>query len=811
MNQVNGSNLPRERVRQSWTLQDWLWGAILVLLVAIVYWPTLGNGFVGDDTADIKKNLALRSAEGLYDLWFTFGTVMQYYPLTFSTFWAEYHLWGLDPRGYHVVNGLLHAAVAVLVWRLLRRLAVPGAWLAAAIFAVHPVHVESVAWLSERKNLVSALLALGSMLAYFRFSPPEAADAQQPTDAHETSEAPDAADSHEALTLPERIAWGYYALALLLYVASLLSKTATVSVPAVLLVLYWWKRGRLAWRDVGRTVPFFLIGLALSGITIAMEKKYSGASGEEWDLWMGKLFAGGDDAWGLSLVARVLVAGRAVLFYAGKLFWPHPLVCFYPRWTIDPHAWWQFLYPAAAVAVLVGLWLARKRIGRGPLAAALIFAGVLTPVLGFFSVNLFRFTFVADHLQYHASIALIALVVAAAALAVGWLPAPSRWLATVAGAGLLVPLGMVAHQRTHVYKDDVTLDEDLIHFDPQGWEADHSPGVYFQQQRAYHNIAFGLHEQGQHEQALAHFRRAIEIREQLARDNPTISKYQNEVAAYYVDVGLLERKMGRAADAEASFRKAIEIRDKLARDHPGFSDYQEGLAWCYADLAYVQSATGRPTDATESHGKALEIREQLVRDHPASAKYTEQVAASCADIGLLLRDLGRQAEAQSVFREAIGIREKLIGENPALAECQLSLAANYQDLAISQHLAGSLADAEASRGKVIEIRARLARDNPANRKYQNDLAASYVDLGLLERDLGRAADAETSFRAATAIREKLVRSNPAASDYQDGLAWCYVHLAGALQQAGRPADAEVFQRKAMEIREKLPGRDKTQR
>jgi hypothetical protein len=210
----------------------WLpWGAILVALVAIVYWPTLGNDFVLIDRYDVKNNSALRSLRGLWNNWFKLGTFEGYYPLTYSTFWLEYQLSGLDPKVCHIVNLLLHATTVLVAWRLLVRLAVPGAWLAAAIYAVHPVEVASVAFMIERKNLLSCALALGSMLAYLRFAPPEPPESGAPSSS--------------------RSRWGYYVLALGLYTAALFAKTVAVSVPAVLLVLYWWKRGRLTgatWR-----------------------------------------------------------------------------------------------------------------------------------------------------------------------------------------------------------------------------------------------------------------------------------------------------------------------------------------------------------------------------------------------------------------------------------------------------------------------------------------------------------------------------------------------------------------------------------
>ncbi len=368
----------------------------------------------------------------------------QYYPLVHSIFWIEYHLWGLWTPGYHVVNVLLHAAAAVLLWRLLLRLAAPGAWLAAAIFVVHPVEVETAAWITEQKNTLSAVFALLSMLAYLRFSPPE-----KPATDTSPGERPD---------------WRFYTLALVCYVLALWSKTVTASVPAVLLVIYWWKRGAITRRDWALLAPFFVIGLALASITVRMERTNVGAEGMPWNL---------------GLAGRMLVGGRALWFYAGELLWPVDLSFFYPRWNIEPGRPWQYFYPAAVVAVLAGLWAARKRVGRGTLAAVLIFAGVLTPALGFFNVYPFRYSYVADHFQYHASMALIALAVAGAITAWKQLSPRQGNLGTAVGICVLGVLGYLAFERTRVYQNQFTLFKDVLERDPQSWIGHNNLGTLY--------------------------------------------------------------------------------------------------------------------------------------------------------------------------------------------------------------------------------------------------------------------------------------------------------------------------------------------
>jgi len=136
----------------------------------MAYAPAIKNGYIWDDPAHVTENSLLKSSEGLKKIWFEPSASHQYYPLTFSSFWAEYHIWNLNPFGYHLVNVLLHILNAILLFFVLRRLNILGAWMAVAIFALHPVHVESVAWISERKNVLSGFFYLSSLLFYIRFA-----------------------------------------------------------------------------------------------------------------------------------------------------------------------------------------------------------------------------------------------------------------------------------------------------------------------------------------------------------------------------------------------------------------------------------------------------------------------------------------------------------------------------------------------------------------------------------------------------------------------------------------------------------------
>ena len=342
--------------------RDWIFGLILVFAIIIAYQPAWPGLPIWDDDAHITQPM-LRSLQGLARIWMQPGASQQYYPLVHSVFWVEHRLWGDATLGYHLVNILLHAFSALLLVRILRRLEVPGAWLAATIFALHPVQVESVAWISELKNTLSGAFYLGSALAYLEF------------------------DRKRGPKL--------YMVALGLFVLGLLSKTIIATLPAALLLIFWWKRGRLSWRqDVRPLIPFFLAGIAAGLFTAWMERKSIGAQGSEFDF---------------TFIERFLIAGRAIWFYLGKLFWPAELIFIYPRWNVSQAVWWQYLFPAAGLLLLTVLWKLRQRC-RGSLLALLYFAGTLFPALGFFNVFPFRYSFVADHFQYLAGIGPITLV-----------------------------------------------------------------------------------------------------------------------------------------------------------------------------------------------------------------------------------------------------------------------------------------------------------------------------------------------------------------------------------------------------------------
>jgi hypothetical protein len=341
-----------EFIRPGRSVQGIVVGLGLLTLLVMVYLPALQGGMLWDDAAHVTTP-ELRSLHGLGRIWSELGATQQYYPVLHTVFWIEHRLWGESMVGYHLINLMLHAAAAGLFWRVLRELKLAGAGLAALLFAFHPVCVESVAWISEQKNTLSLVFYLLAALNYLRFE-------------------------------QTRSARGY-AWALGFFLLALGTKSVTATLPAALLVLIWWRRGELRWgRDWRPLLPWLVVGAGAGLFTAWVERNLIGATGADYEL---------------TLPLRVLLAGRVVIFYLGKLVWPENLIFIYPRWTLDPVIWWQLLLPFGCLAALVALIVKPTR-HRGWLTALLLFGGTLFPVLGFFNLYPFAYSYVADHFQY---------------------------------------------------------------------------------------------------------------------------------------------------------------------------------------------------------------------------------------------------------------------------------------------------------------------------------------------------------------------------------------------------------------------------
>ena len=585
-------------------------GAALCLLVAVSYFPALSGGFVWDDVT-LTESTSLRTWSGLAHIWFTPRGLIQheahYWPLLYTLFWLEHTLWGLAPLGYHLVNLLLHTGVVLLLWRLLRRLEVPGAWFAAAVFAVHPLHVESVAWVIGRKDVLATLFYLSSVLAYIRFT-----------------------------EMPRgRRRGGHYLLAMMLFVLGLFSKSIAITLPAALLLWHWWRHGRVTLADCRRTLPFFLVGL---GIALADYAYYTSIE---------------PVAFAYSPLERGLIAARALAFYAGKLLWPAGLTGVYPHWEPgigDLLAWGCAVGFAAVVAVL---WRWRRQLGRGPLVGVLFFAVALSPVLGFVDFGYMYFSFVTDRYQYLGGIGLIAVVAGAASRAcqrgLGMLPAhrtrPARLAIGAAGATILAVAGLLTWNQAGIYRDSVTFFTHVTTHNPQARDAHLNLGNYLQLEGRYgeahaayqtalarrpdnpdllSNIGVLQLEQGRHEEAIARFREALRLK-------PRHREALRNLATALSRLGVLLSNRGRHQEASAHYREALRLNPQhrealrnLATALMIQRRYAAGLAWAqkviarYPDDAQAHQLAGlglfhlnRQAEALQHYDRALVLNPNL--------------------------------------------------------------------------------------------------------------------------------------------------------------------------------------------------------
>ena len=573
-----------------------LFAFCLLVATFAAYWPALHGEFIWDDDRHVSNNHTLLTLVGLKHIWlsplYPRQYLPQWYPLTHTTFWIEHQIFGLNTLGYHIDNVLLHVCNALLFGWLLRLLKVPGSTLATVIFALHPIEAESVAWISERKNLLSTCMALLSIIVYWRAS-----------------------------------RWTGFLGAFILFLFAMLSKTVACSTPAVLLVLLWWTRGRPSKFDLLRLLPFFLVGLGLAYFTAWTEKNYVGASGPEWDI---------------SAISRMLIASRAIWFYAAKLLVPMGLTFNYPRWQIDPHDWRLYLFPLALVGLFAALCCMRRRIGDGPLAAWVIFVGVLVPALGFLNTYPMRYSFVADHFQYTAGMALIALFSAMVSAMFARLRFHQP-LAFVLG-GVLAALTFC---QSRIYAGPEALWRDTAWKNPASWMALEnlavSESIAGRPAEALPLFATVARLKPDHDRVHANWGDALFA---LGRWFEALEQYRLAIPSAAVDqsqlhdrIGVVQQKLDHADDAIAEYRKSLSfnLQNVAARSH----------------LADAIAARGDLQEALTQGDQVLAITPDASDELRATASW-------------LIR-LHRTVEAEERLRYAIAI-------NPDDVEARLALA-----------------------------------------------------------------------------------------------------------------------------------------
>ena len=650
---------------------------LVVCATVLAYFPALRGALLWDDSGHVTRP-DLRSLQGLWNIWFHLGATQQYYPLLHTAFWIEHRLWGDAVLGYHLVNVALHALAACLLVQIARRLDLPAAWLAGLLFALHPMCVEAVGWISEQKSVLSGVLYLGAALAYLRF------------------------DESRKL----RPYWA----ALGLFLLALLAKTVTATLPAALLVILWWLRGRIDWKtDARPLVPFLALGIAAGLFTAWVERTYIGASGVDFTL---------------TPLDRVLLAGRALWFYAWKIVWPVDLAFFYPRWHIDPSEWWQYLFPLSAVAVAIALWRVSKR-HPGPLAAYLIFVVTLFPALGFFDVYPFRYSFVADHFAY------LALMVPAVALPAVlprgfWNKRP--WIA----APLAVVLGALTWPQAGNYRDEETLYRATLRRNPDAWLAHNNLG----------NILLAI--PGRRDEALAHFHEALRL-------NPDFWEAHLSLG------NALLQTPGSLDQAIAEYETAARMAPKSERTQTNLGNALLQAGRIAETIPHLEAALRIRSSNPEAHNDLGNAFSQLPgRLSDAVAQYQAAIAAdpdfaeAHNNLGRALAQSGRLPDAIAEFQAAIRIR-------PAYWSAHSNLGN-----ALSQ-IPDRLPDA------ILEYQAAL-RIRPDSSTAHNNLGFAF------SRMTGRLPDAIAEYRTALQL-------DPASADAHYNLGAALLRTPGHQQEA----------------------------
>jgi len=664
--------------------------ALIFCATLVAYFPAIGAGFIWDDDGHVTKP-ALRTLHGLGRIWFEPGATQQYYPVLHSAFWVEHRLWGDAAMGYHLVNILLHATAACLLGVVLQRLLLnpKAALLGALIFALHPVCVESVAWISEQKNTLSTVFYLLAGLAYLNFDelywPQKGAKGAKNTNTNDSSRPIGAMESQPQswailrLFAANRI--GSYLLSLVLFVLAVLSKSVTATLPAALLVVLWWKRGRLSWKgDVLPLLPFFAVGIAAGLFTAWVERTY--------------IIGAESAAFDLGFLPRCLLAGRVIWFYLAKFFWPANLIFIYPRWQVDAGVWWQYLFPLAAVGLLAALGSIRRRT-RGPLAGALFFGGTLFPALGFFNVYPFVFSYVADHFQYLAMMGVIGL--AAAALekidAIFCRVRTRRRAASTVSVVILCVLGILTWRQCRIYRDPETLYRATLAKNPDCFLARNNLGKLLRESgrtreaigqylaalrlkpdaEVHYNLGVALVSAGQTQDAAIEFEEALRLRP----DYPEA----------HINLARAFARLGRFSEAIAHDEEALRLKpDSSSARQPDEETLRFNASEAHNDLGNIFFAQGRIPQAMEQFQSALEDRPdstaaevnlaialartgrlpEAIADFEAVLRLQPSLPIVHFDLANALSQAGRTSEAAAHYQEALRLKPDFAQARTAL-------------------------------------------------------------------------------------------------------------------------------------------------
>ena len=726
--------VPAARYARGWQA---LPAVALLLLTVAVYWQTLAAGFVWDDKVFILQSAQIRAGwSGLAAIWLNPAAAneLHYWPLLNTSFWLEHKLWGFNPAGFHAGNVVLHSANTLLLWRLLARMGLPGAWVVAALFALHPVHVESVAWITARKDLLSTLFYLLALSAWLRFR-------RQPSAAA-------------------------YAALLLCYAAAVLSKTVAITLPAALLIWAWWRHGRVTARDFAHTAPLIALGLAL------------GAYG--WAYYAGRAHI----AFEYAFAERVIIAAKALWFYAAKLIWPQPLLVIYPHWDVDPAKAANWLGLAAVALVGGALYMARRRIGRGPLAGVLFFAVTLAPMLGFADNSYMKFSFVADRYQYLACVGLLAVLVGAAVSAQRRLGPASPAAARALVAVPLIACAWLATQHARVFQDDAALFRHITMTNPAA-------------PRAWSSLGAALIERSPAE-AITAFKTALQYTPNDTYTHIRISEALIALQRYAEAEALLRDAMARGLDNDAG------VDTPLRKDHLG-AKIPYNLGFVLLQRQQPQAAAAAFRRVLELEPGNLQARTSLATALREQGRFTEALAQlrraaesmprPNADIYLRMAaaaaEQGDARAAEEYNRRALDLEPQNLAALRPFAATHFNAGRYAQAARVYRRILTIAPDDVEAHVHLAAALEQLGRPEQAQTVYQQALALqpnhrqALAGLALVYSGDGR-------FARAVPLLRRLVTLDPADVG-------THINLGVALAESGRPAEAALSFERALAL------------